>query len=297
MKKSGVVIAACVVVLLGAWVASRALSGDVTPAAVSNPNIQTVNINQVIEPELPRPISAQPTPQFDREKVLELAQNPGQVRPFARRVRPLRRGGADAPAMQRRARRSNGAPVAAATRPREARAAADLEGRGPASGPAVIEAAWRHPLTSPSFRGEKQSRSRPIFAFLVDGGFPSKRFDVSQRVSWMMGTPAPCRPASIGRKRQRPLHESLLDLGFNEIQVREKVTDGFNGVLAFAADVNASRGDARSRRALRSSASRVHRAAIALRSWWRSSPAAHERPRERAAVHGHRGTAWSRAGR
>lgn len=88
MKKSGVVIAACVVVLLGAWVASRALSGDVTPAAVSNPNIQTVNINQVIEPELPRPISAQPTPKFDREKVLELAQNPGQVRPFARNPQP-----------------------------------------------------------------------------------------------------------------------------------------------------------------------------------------------------------------
>lgn len=73
---------------------------------------------------------------------------------------------------------------------------------------------------------------------LFAGGRPSARIVLENVRQFMANTTAGVRrvrAVSVGRKRQLPLHQYLVDLGFNEIQVQvaydEKSTDGFNGVL------------------------------------------------------------------
>lgn len=106
MKQSVVLIGACVMVLLGAWMASRALSADVTvdaaatpapsmPAPVANAPSNPVAVRDVPSPALPppqqpvaQPTVVAPTPQpptppglkVDSQRMTELAQGvlPGQ---------------------------------------------------------------------------------------------------------------------------------------------------------------------------------------------------------------------------
>lgn len=98
MKQSGVLIAACAVLLVGAWLASRALSADeVTPPPLSNPNIQTANLDQVVEPELPKPPSTRPMPKVDPQKLIEQVRS-GQLQPVAQMPRTTQPELGEAPA-------------------------------------------------------------------------------------------------------------------------------------------------------------------------------------------------------